>query len=73
MTKGGVRGPVTASDTDSKRLKGRRTKEVGSMCSWKGEVESWASRRIRGSQGYQIGKKMFKDTGGEEDGNKGKC
>lgn len=52
---------MTASDTDSTRLKGRRRKEVGSMCSWKGEVESWANAEgYEKVKGTQLGRRRSK-------------
>lgn len=58
--KGGVWGPVTASDTDSKGLKGRRTKEAGSVCSWKGKGKAGRAEGHEEVKGAGLGRRRSK-------------
>lgn len=51
---------MTASDTDSKRLKGRRTKEAGSVCSWKGKWKAGRAEGYEEVKGAGLGRRRSK-------------
>lgn len=55
-----MRGPVTASDTDSKRIKGRRAKEAGSVCSWKGKWKVGRAEGYEEVKGAGLGRRRSK-------------